>query len=73
MSAKVSGKGSAMTIAGHGERLAERLTASLADPARRERWVVVVLIAYVVLWTIYAVIAKGSQDVHYDMADQYLP
>ena len=71
MSAKVSGKGSAMTIAGHGERLAERLTAALADPARRERWVVVVLIVYVVLWTIYAVIAKGSQDVHYDMAEQY--
>ena len=24
-----------------------------------------------VLWTVYAVIAKGSQDIHYDMAEQF--
>ncbi len=28
------------------------------------------LVGYVVLWTLYAVIAKSSQDVHYDMAEQ---
>ena len=51
--------------------LAARLTAALADPARRERNVVIVLLAYVAVWTLYAVIAKGSQDVHYDMAEQF--
>jgi 4-amino-4-deoxy-L-arabinose transferase-like glycosyltransferase len=62
---------SAMTGAGHRRlQLAERLTAALADPARRERAVVGILLAYVALWTLYAVIAKGSQDLHSDMAEQ---
>ena len=59
-----------MTIVEGGHTLAVRLTAALADPARRERNVVFVLLGYVVLWTLYAVIAKSSQDVHYDMAEQ---
>jgi hypothetical protein len=59
-----------MTIVERGHTLAARLTAALADPIRRERNVVIVLLVYVVLWTLYAVIAKGSQDVHYDMAEQ---
>lgn len=50
---------------------AERLMAVLADPKRRERAVFAVLAGYVVLWTLYAVVAKGSQDIHYDMAEQY--
>ena len=48
---------------------AERLLAALADPARRERNVVVVLVAYVAVWTLYGVLAKGSQDVHFDMTE----
>jgi hypothetical protein len=63
-------KMSAMTIVERGHDLGARLTAALADPARRDRNVVVVLLCYVALWTLYAVIAKGSQDVHYDMAEQ---
>lgn len=59
-----------MTIVERGHALAARLTAALADPARRERTVVIALLGYVALWTLYAVIAKGSQDVHYDMAEQ---
>jgi 4-amino-4-deoxy-L-arabinose transferase-like glycosyltransferase len=48
---------------------AERLLAALVDPARRERTVVVVLAAYVAVWTLYGVLAKGSQDLHFDMTE----
>jgi 4-amino-4-deoxy-L-arabinose transferase-like glycosyltransferase len=45
----------------------------LSDAARRERTVVVLaLLVYVVLWTAYGVIAKGSQDVHIDMSEQFM-
>lgn len=47
----------------------ERLASILADPARRERAVVVVLLAYIAVWTLYAVVAKWGQAVHYDMAE----
>lgn len=47
----------------------ERLVAALADPARRERTVAGVLVGYVLLWTLYGVLAKASQDVHIDMAE----
>jgi 4-amino-4-deoxy-L-arabinose transferase-like glycosyltransferase len=48
----------------------ESLLAALADPARRERSVAMALLCYTAVWTLYAVIAKASQDVHYDMAEQ---
>jgi len=44
----------------------------LSDAARRERTVVLALLVYVVLWTAYGVIAKGSQDVHIDMSEQFM-
>jgi 4-amino-4-deoxy-L-arabinose transferase-like glycosyltransferase len=47
----------------------DRLIAALADPARRERAIVPVLAAYCGLWTLYGAIAKGSQDVHFDMGE----
>jgi hypothetical protein len=47
----------------------ERLVAALADPARSERTVIGVLVAYAALWTLYGILAKGSQDLHYDMAE----
>ena len=31
----------------------ERLVAALTDPARRERTVIGVLVAYVLIWTLY--------------------
>jgi 4-amino-4-deoxy-L-arabinose transferase-like glycosyltransferase len=43
--------------------------AALIDPAGAERTVLVSLALYVVLWTIYATIAKGSQGLHYDMTE----
>lgn len=50
---------------------ANRLYAALTDPARRERTIVAVLAAYVVAWTLYGVIAKASQDIHFDMAELF--
>lgn len=48
---------------------AERLLAALSDPARRERTVVLLLLAYVAVWTLYGVLAKASQDLHPDMTE----
>jgi 4-amino-4-deoxy-L-arabinose transferase-like glycosyltransferase len=61
-----------MTTASLLDRLAapaERLLASLSDPARRERTVIVALIAYVAVWTLYGVLAKAGQDLHSDMLE----
>ncbi len=46
-----------------------RLHAALADPARRERNVVLALAVYVVLWTLYGTIAKSRQGLHDDMIE----
>ena len=48
---------------------AGRLLAALSDPARRERTAVLLLIAYVAVWTLYGVLAKASQDLHPDMTE----
>ena len=47
----------------------DRLIAALVDPARRERAVALVLAGYCGLWALYGAIAKGSQDVHFDMGE----
>ncbi len=47
----------------------ERLVDALTDPTRRERAMLVVLAGYVVVWTLYAVIAKASQDMQCDAAE----
>jgi hypothetical protein len=47
----------------------DRLIAALTDPARRERAVVRVLAGYCALWALYGAIAKGSQDIHFDMGE----
>jgi 4-amino-4-deoxy-L-arabinose transferase-like glycosyltransferase len=46
-----------------------RLVDGLADPARRRRAALVLVFGYGVLWFIYAVIAKSSQDLNADMAE----
>src|SRR5712671_6598777 len=46
-----------------------RLLDALSDPKRRGRTVIVVLAAYWAVWTVYAVVAKASQDFHFDMGD----
>lgn len=47
----------------------DRLLDAMADPARQGRMVPLVLGLYVLVWTLYAAIAKSSQDVHFDMAE----
>ncbi|MEA2950161.1 MAG: hypothetical protein QOI40_5491 [Alphaproteobacteria bacterium] len=63
---------SAMTDAGRrGFALIERLLDALTDPARRERTAAAVILGYVAVWTLYAALAKGSQDIHADMSEQF--
>ena len=47
----------------------ERMAAALTDPARREVSVVRLLVAYCLAWSLYGALAKGSQDVHFDMGE----
>jgi 4-amino-4-deoxy-L-arabinose transferase-like glycosyltransferase len=47
----------------------ERLFDALVDPARRERTMLVVLACYFAVWSLYAAIAKSSQDIHTDMGE----
>src|SRR5579872_1070197 len=47
-----------------------RLTDALTDPALRERTAFATLAVYVALWTLYGVIAKSSQDLHFDMVEE---
>ncbi len=47
----------------------ERLIGALCDPLRRERTVIAALAGYGIIWTLYGVLAKASQGVHYDMAE----
>src|SRR6476620_4696017 len=42
---------------------------ALVDPIRRERAIIATLAGYLLLWTLYAIIAKSSQDIHVDMAE----
>jgi 4-amino-4-deoxy-L-arabinose transferase-like glycosyltransferase len=51
------------------ESTARRLVAALVDPRRREGAIVGVLLAYVGTWTVYALLAKASQDMHYDLGE----
>src|SRR5260370_23082674 len=46
-----------------------RLLDALSDPKGRGRTVVVVLAGYWAVWTLYAVVAKASQDFHFDMGE----
>jgi hypothetical protein len=63
-----------MTIAGTTRRSRnpfERLFAALIDPARSERTMLCLLAGYVVAWSAYGAIAKGSQDLHFDIGEMF--
>jgi 4-amino-4-deoxy-L-arabinose transferase-like glycosyltransferase len=49
----------------------ESILDTLSDPARRDRTAAVVLLGYTALWTVYGALAKGSQDIHVDMSEQF--
>lgn len=60
-----------MTAAG-GHRtvsLLDRLLDALVEPSRRERVVLGLLTGYAAVWSLYGAIAKGSQDIHFDMGE----
>jgi 4-amino-4-deoxy-L-arabinose transferase-like glycosyltransferase len=46
-----------------------RLTDILRDAARRDRAVALLLTGYAAIWTLYASVAKSSQDLHPDMVE----
>jgi 4-amino-4-deoxy-L-arabinose transferase-like glycosyltransferase len=46
-----------------------RLADALADPARANATAFALVVAYVLVWWIYGVIAKSSQDIHFDMGE----
>jgi len=50
-------------------RRAEALLDALCDPRRRSRTVIVLLAAYCAAWTVYAVVSRLSQDLHFDMGE----
>src|SRR5947209_7721893 len=58
-------------VAAAGSKLApfERLADGLVDSKRRGRTVLCVLAGYDALWTVYGVLAKGSQDINFDMGE----
>ena len=47
----------------------ERLFDALVDPARRERTMLLLLSGYAAVWSLYAAIAKSTQDIHPDMGE----
>ena len=49
----------------------ERLLDLLSGPACREWAILIVLTCYAAMWTLYAVVAKGSQDLHFDFGEMY--
>jgi len=50
-------------------RAVGRYRDALTDPARADRAVLISLVVYAAVWAIYGTIAKGSQGLHYDMAE----
>jgi len=50
-------------------RAAERLADALADPRRGARTALALIVVYGLLWWAYAVIAKSSQSIHFDMGE----
>ncbi len=46
-----------------------RLLDALSDPKRSGRTVAIALVLYCAVWTLYAVLSKLSQDIHFDMGE----
>jgi 4-amino-4-deoxy-L-arabinose transferase-like glycosyltransferase len=46
-----------------------RLLDALSDPKRSGRTVAIALVLYCAVWTLYAVVSKASQDLHFDMGE----
>src|SRR5262249_41623472 len=44
---------------------------ALADPRRSHRTAAALLVVYALLWWAYALIAKSTQDIHFDMGEVF--
>jgi 4-amino-4-deoxy-L-arabinose transferase-like glycosyltransferase len=44
---------------------------ALIDPARCERAMALLLVAYAIVWSAYGAIAKSSQDLHFDIGEMF--
>lgn len=53
------------------QRSLGHLVDALGDPRRQHRSAAALIVIYVLLWWAYAVVAKSSQGIHFDMAEQY--
>jgi 4-amino-4-deoxy-L-arabinose transferase-like glycosyltransferase len=49
----------------------ERIFAALTDPAKSERTMLTLLAGYAAAWSLYGAIAKGSQDLHFDIGEMF--
>lgn len=47
----------------------DRFINALTDPRQRDRTVLAVLFGYLLVWTLYGLIAKSNQDLHPDMTE----
>jgi 4-amino-4-deoxy-L-arabinose transferase-like glycosyltransferase len=47
----------------------ERIAGALADPKRGSATALLLIVAYAVVWWLYAIVAKSSQDIHFDMGE----
>jgi hypothetical protein len=47
----------------------DQLLDALGDPRRAERTMLALLALYCVVWALYGTVAKGSQDLHFDMGE----
>lgn len=58
-----------MTILDRASAALDRVLDALGDPRRAGRTVLLCLAVYVAVWTLYGIVAKGSQDIHFDMGE----
>ena len=50
-------------------RAFDRFIIAFTDPSRRDHTVLAVLGGYLLVWTLYGVVAKSNQDLHPDMTE----
>ena len=50
-------------------KLGERLVDALADPRRRDKVVLGLIVAYAAVWTLYGIVTKSVHDMQYDAAE----
>jgi 4-amino-4-deoxy-L-arabinose transferase-like glycosyltransferase len=58
-------------VRGRGLAPLARLVDALADPRRSHRTAAALLVAYALLWWAYALVAKSTQDIHFDMGEVF--